>query len=80
MGGFNGTECMNTAECYNPDTNQWTGIAPMRNRRSGIGIIAHRNQIFAIGEFANINIKYHCQLNPRSFSLAEPAMSKDGIE
>ena len=50
VGGFNGTECMNTAECYNPDTNQWTGIAPMRSRRSGIGIIAHRNQIFAIGK------------------------------
>jgi len=51
VGGFNGSECMSSAEFYNPETNQWTNIAPMRSRRSGIGIIAHHDQIFAIGMY-----------------------------
>lgn len=36
-GGFDGQECLQTAEYYNPITNQWTLIQPMRNRRSGVG-------------------------------------------
>ena len=47
-GGFNGQECMNSAEYFDPKTNQWTIIAPMRHRRSGIGVIAYRNSIYAL--------------------------------
>ncbi len=47
-GGFNGQECMNSAEYFDPKTNQWTIIAPMRNRRSGIGVIAYHNSIYAL--------------------------------
>lgn len=36
-GGFDGQECLQTAEYYNPITNQWTMIQPMRSRRSGVG-------------------------------------------
>lgn len=36
-GGFDGQECLHTAEYYNPITNQWTLIQPMQNRRSGVG-------------------------------------------
>jgi kelch-like protein 10 len=53
-GGFNGQECLNTAECYDPITRQWTMIAPMRNRRSGIGVIAHDGFVYAIGGFNGI--------------------------
>lgn len=49
-GGFNGQECMNSAEYFDPKTNQWTMIAPMRNRRSGIGLIAYHNSIYAMFE------------------------------
>uniref|UniRef100_T1IUX1 Uncharacterized protein n=1 Tax=Strigamia maritima TaxID=126957 RepID=T1IUX1_STRMM len=48
MGGFNGQECMNTAEVYDPEVNQWTMIAPMRNRRSGVSCIAYHSNIYAI--------------------------------
>jgi len=41
-GGFNGQECLHNAESYDPAANQWTMIAPMRNRRSGVGVIAYR--------------------------------------
>jgi len=36
-GGFDGQECLQTAEYYNPVTNQWTMIQPMHSRRSGVG-------------------------------------------
>jgi hypothetical protein len=47
-GGFNGQECMNSAEYFDPKTNQWTMIAPMRNQRSGVGVIAYHNSIYAL--------------------------------
>ena len=53
-GGFNGQECLNTAECFDPKTRQWTMIAPMRNRRSGIGVIAHDGYVYAVGGFNGI--------------------------
>jgi hypothetical protein len=39
---------MNSAEYFDPKTNQWTIIAPMHNRRSGIGVIAYHNSIYAL--------------------------------
>lgn len=47
-GGFNGNECLSTAECYNPETDQWTLIASMGNRRSGIGVVAYADHVFAV--------------------------------
>jgi len=34
MGGFDGVNRQNTAERYNPLTNQWSLIAPMSQQRS----------------------------------------------
>ncbi|XP_014189885.2 kelch-like protein 10 [Haplochromis burtoni] len=50
-GGFNGNECLQTAECYNPETDQWTMISPMNSRRRGIGVIAYADHVFAVGGF-----------------------------
>lgn len=47
-GGFNGNECLQTAEYYNPESNQWTMISPMNSRRSGIGVIAYADHVFAV--------------------------------
>lgn len=47
-GGFNGNECLFTAEAYDAKTNQWTLIAPMRSRRSGIGVIAYGEHVYAV--------------------------------
>lgn len=47
-GGFDGTWCLQTAECYNPETEQWTTIAEMTSRRRGVAVIAYRNQIYAV--------------------------------
>lgn len=50
-GGFNGNECLFTAEVYNAESNQWTVIAPMRSRRSGIGVIAYGEHVYAVSFF-----------------------------
>lgn len=39
---------------YDPDTRQWTLLNPMRNRRSGIGVIAYHGCIYALGGFNGI--------------------------
>lgn len=44
-GGFNGQECMNTAEVYDPETNQWTLLPNMRTRRSGVSCISYHGQV-----------------------------------
>ena len=48
-GGYNGSECIRTAEVYDPVTDQWTAIAPMRSRRSGVSCIAYHGSVYAIG-------------------------------
>uniref|UniRef100_A0A8C5ETF3 Kelch-like protein 10 n=1 Tax=Gouania willdenowi TaxID=441366 RepID=A0A8C5ETF3_GOUWI len=40
---------LNTAEYYNPDTNQWTLITPMGTPRCDLGVVAYMGHIFAVG-------------------------------
>lgn len=47
-GGFTGVECLFSAESFDPETNQWTLIAPMRSRRSGVGVISYGNLVYAV--------------------------------
>lgn len=51
LGGFNGQESLSSAECYDPLTNQWTLLQPMRECRSGVGVVAHRGCVYAAGGF-----------------------------
>jgi len=50
-GGFNGQECLFTAEFYCPENRIWTQITPMRSRRSGVSIISYNGDVFAVGGF-----------------------------
>ncbi|KAJ8940240.1 hypothetical protein NQ318_016696 [Aromia moschata] len=54
-GGFNGQECMHSAELYDPEINQWSLISPMRSRRSGVSCIAYHGQVYVIGGFNGIS-------------------------
>lgn len=49
-GGFNGQECMNSAEMYDPELNQWFMIPPMRSRRSGVSCIGYHGCLYVIGK------------------------------
>ncbi|RMC04965.1 hypothetical protein DUI87_18145 [Hirundo rustica rustica] len=50
-GGFDGDQCLSSAEMFNPTRNQWFLIAPMSSRRSGVGVMAYGNQVYAVGGF-----------------------------
>lgn len=54
-GGFNGQECMHSAEVYDPAVNQWSMINPMRSRRSGVSCIAYHDHIYVVGGFNGIS-------------------------
>lgn len=50
-GGFNGIECLNTAEIYDPEVNEWSLLPPMLFRRSGVSCIAYNSMIYVLGGF-----------------------------
>lgn len=67
-GGFNGQECMHSAEVYDPEINQWSLINPMRSRRSGVSCAAYHGHVYVIGGFNGISRmcsgeKYNPQTN-----------------
>ena len=35
VGGRDGSSCLNSVECYDPNTNRWTLVSPMLKRRGG---------------------------------------------
>lgn len=67
-GGFSGRECLFTAECFDPKTNQWTVIAPMISRRSGVRVAAYGSQVYAVSVNTHTQIwMYGCDLNQQRF-------------
>lgn len=37
VGGYDGSNRLQSAECYDPEINAWSPIAPMNTARSGAG-------------------------------------------
>lgn len=50
-GGFDGEACLLSAEMYAPDLDQWTVLASMSVRRSGVSLVSCDDRIFAIGGY-----------------------------
>ena len=55
VGGFNGQECLNSAEFYTPETNTWNVIPQMLSRRSGVSCVAHKGFIYVLGGFNGLS-------------------------
>lgn len=51
VGGFDGHNCLETAETYNPKTDQWTAIEAMSKRRSGLGVLTYKGEVYAAGGY-----------------------------
>lgn len=49
MGGYDGTNQLNTVERYDVETDSWTFISSMRHRRSALGVTTHQGRIYALG-------------------------------
>lgn len=75
MGGYDGTNQLNTVERYDVETDSWSFAASMRHRRSALGATALHGRIYVMGElhlnnlltlFSNgdlRNIIEHCYLH-----------------
>ena len=42
---------MSSAECFDPETNQWSAVVAMNSRRSGVGLAVVNGQLLAVGGF-----------------------------
>lgn len=50
MGGYDGTNQLNTVERYDVETDTWSFAASMRHRRSALGVTALHGRIYVMGE------------------------------
>jgi len=49
IGGFDGTQTLNSVECYNPITNRWKFVSPMITHRRCTCAVSNGNRIFVVG-------------------------------
>jgi hypothetical protein len=49
-GGYDGQDQLNSVERYDVETEMWTFVAPMKHRRSALGITVHQGRIYVLGE------------------------------
>lgn len=53
MGGYDGTNQLNTVERYDVEADSWSFAASMRHRRSALGATALHGRIYVMGELEN---------------------------
>lgn len=49
IGGHDGNNHLDSAECFDPATNMWHTVSPMETRRRGIAAGALEGAIYAVG-------------------------------
>ncbi|XP_063218405.1 influenza virus NS1A-binding protein-like isoform X2 [Bacillus rossius redtenbacheri] len=48
-GGYDRGECLKEVECYDPDTNLWVSLAPMREARGRFDVAVVKGRVYAVG-------------------------------
>lgn len=66
MGGYDGTNQLNTVERYDVETDTWSFAASMRHRRSALGVTALHGRIYVMGESFLVK---NCLLIVNAFKL-----------
>ena len=49
VGGRDGTSCLATGECYDPEQNTWSAVAPMTMKRGGVAVAVIGDLLYAVG-------------------------------
>uniref|UniRef100_A0A8B9UE60 Kelch like ECH associated protein 1 n=1 Tax=Anas zonorhyncha TaxID=75864 RepID=A0A8B9UE60_9AVES len=49
MGGYDGTDQLNSTERYDVESDSWSFVAPMRHRRSALGVTVYQGKIYVLG-------------------------------
>lgn len=50
-GGYDGSQRLNSIECYDPSTKKWTSLSPMHTRRSAVGCATMDGKIYVVGGY-----------------------------
>lgn len=69
MGGYDGTNQLNTVERYDVETDTWGFAASMRHRRSALGATALHGRIYVLGEFYLETTEHPLQVTHTHYSL-----------
>lgn len=56
IAGHNGEYCQNSAECYNPLTDQWAEISSMSDVRRSAAAVAVGGKILVVGGFVDMSV------------------------
>lgn len=78
-GGYDGITSLNTVECYDPDRDTWTLLAPMNKHRSAAGLVAFDGHIYALGGHDGLSIFDSIErFDPQTgvWQMATPMLSK----
>lgn len=51
IGGFDGSNRLNSVECYHPENDEWTMVSPMKCSRSGAGVANLGQYIYVVGGY-----------------------------
>lgn len=51
IGGFDGNNYLQDADVYDPETNSWTSVSPLNDKRSATSVAVMKGRIFAVGGF-----------------------------
>lgn len=63
-GGYDGQDQLNSVERYDVETETWTFVAPMKHRRSALGITVHQGRIYVLGEVLGQGPGWRRLINP----------------
>ena len=56
IAGHNGEQCQNSAECYNPLTDQWAEISSMSDVRRSAAAVAVGGKILVVGGYGDMSV------------------------
>ncbi|KAH7978244.1 hypothetical protein HPB49_004906 [Dermacentor silvarum] len=54
-GGYDGATFLQTAEAFDPVTQQWQFVAPMNVTRSRVALVANCGRLFAVGGYDGVS-------------------------
>ena len=76
LGGYDGNSYLNTVECYNSHTKQWSHVAPMHYSRSCFATAVCDGYLYALGGYGPSYLRTVERYDPASNSWEMmPAMS-----
>ena len=82
-GGYDGSAFLNTVECFDPETGQWSFTAPMNTRRSRVAVVTLGGRLYAVGGYdglSNLNtVECFDVLTNRWTPVASMGMHQGGV-